>query len=288
MVVRSDFAGLTVSWGGALALAAGVMLAGPAAALPFSGDIVITAASDFDDVDSFVDGADIQASQSLTSGGVTTTTTTITGASVTGGVDPLAGALTDIGDGIALDVEALAEVLVDGDAQEWDDYAFDLEVTIQNTSATDTYRVVVTVDFDNVVDADGPTPESSDAFADSEFTIDQDGVGEILFTDLVSDVLFGDEVGGDDQGTFGEPQSESASVPLTFILAPGEMIGLIGEYVTQGGAFDPDTLARLDFSASIRVTEVTNLTVTPVAAPLSLALLATGLATFGGMTRRRR
>jgi hypothetical protein len=285
MVDRSGLSILSVCRVGVLALGAGTLFAGSAAALPFSGDIVITASSAFDEANSFVDGADVQATQSLTSGGVTTTTT-ITGATVSGGANPLAGALTDIGDGLALDVEALAEALTDGDEQEWDDYAFDLEVTIQNTSATDSYRVVITVDFDNFVDADGPTPETSGAFADSEFTIDQNGV-EILFTDLVSDLLFGDEVNGTDQGTFGEPQSEIASLPLTFILAPGETISLIGEYVTQGGAFDPDTLARLVFSASIGVTEVTNLTAVPVPAPFSLALLATGLVALGGMARRR-
>jgi hypothetical protein len=285
MVDRSGLSILSVCRVGVLALGAGTLFAGSAAALPFSGDIVITASSAFDEANSFVDGADVQATQSLTSGGVTTTTS-ITGATVGSGDNPLAGALTDIGDGLALDVEALAEALTDGDEQEWDDYAFELEVTIQNTSATDSYRVVITVDFDNFVDADGPTPETSGAFADSEFTIDQNGV-EILFTDLVSDVLFGDEVNGTDQGTFGEPQSEIASLPLTFILAPGETIGLIGEYVTQGGAFDPDTLARLVFSASIGVTEVTNLTAVPVPAPFSLALLATGLVALGGMARRR-
>ncbi len=253
------------------------LVAGPAAAVPFSSEIVVDAMTAFDEPSAEVDNALIQSTKSITSGGATTTAT-ISNGIVNSGPNPIAAAFLNIGDNLSITPDADVDADPTGAAVEWDNYGFDFAIEVTNTSATNTFRVVLTVDFNNIADADGPVPAIDDgAFSESEFSVSQAGVGELLFTDLVSDTLLGDEIGGVDQGMFGEEQAESDSEELVFILAPGAMVELFGNYDTQGGAFDLDTSAFLQFSGSITVTEVENLTPAVVAVP------GTGINFLGGL-----
>lgn len=246
-------------------------------AIPFTSDISIMGETDFDE--GFALGT-TSGTFDLTSG-TSTTTSTYSGATVTG-ADPLAGSLTDIGDGFGFD----------GIARVTDDefkIGFDTSLDVSNNSATDSYEVVFGLDFDNMVNADG-----SDAFADSELTLDIDFI-EAFFSDLLSDTMFGDEVGGDptDPATFGASLMDSAIGRLfTLTLNPGDTIDMLLSWTLKGEDFDGG-LAEADLSAFLYVDSVSNITSPPPPPPPSgvpeagtLFLFSAGL--IGLLAQRRR
>ena len=192
--------------------------------------------------------------------------------------DPLTGTLTQLGDGFGV-IDVDVDSLFDSEFE----VGIDIDIGITNNSATDTYKVTFKVDFSNAVDASG-----ADAFADSEFTVDDPG-GEVFFTDLLSDTVFGDEIGGVATGNFGDPLSESNPAFLfDVIFAPGATGNIIGDYTLTGGAFETGSTAFADFSGFISVHDVMNQTSVPVPEPATLILLGTGLTGLAAFRRRRK
>ena len=123
-----------------------------------------------------------------------------------------------------------------------------------NNSASDIYTVTFRLIFENRVNADGP-----DAFADSNlFLTDSLNVDDIFFSDIKSDTLFGDEVGGALTGTFGNELVQGNSADLfTYTLNPTDVVNLNMSWTLEGGDFDTMGLATASMSARLLVDSVT-------------------------------
>ena len=251
-------------------------------AITFSSDISITGSVEFDTAFSTLTGSTIQGgTQGSIIGGVTTTTT-ITGTSVSGS-NPLGGSLTDIGDGIFSTFNMLG---INGDEG---DLFNDFSLNLTNNSATDQYRVSFELDFLNFADADG-----TDAFVDSQFSLFNGGT-EIFFTDFISDTFFGDhENSGLDRGTFGATLSDSGVRFFDFLLDPLASINLTAKNELKGGGFTFDALFNGSLESSLTVSGVENLTIPPeppeppAAVPVPAAAWLFGSVLLAGLGFRRR
>lgn len=240
-------------------------------ALSFTTNPVITGQIDFDNDVALADGNVSQTgSFSVTAGG-TTTTSTFSGTTVSGD-DPLSGTLTNIGDGfgIAGTVNAAfeSEFEIGIDIDPW---------SITNNSATTPYRITFNVNFSNVVDSGGP-----DAYADSEFTIKVGG-SEVFFSDVISDTVNGNEIGGNPTGDFGGSVNDIDLISFKVLVDPMTTVGLTGAWSLEGGVFESSGFASAAFDAAISVENVA-----PVPLPGTLILLGTGLAGLVAIRRRRK
>lgn len=242
-------------------------------ALSIIGEVFYDAAFAADPLDNF--GPVTQTGDiSKVEGGVAVGTP-FSGALVGPGPNPLPGTLTDIGDGFGMHADI--------DAIETSEFqlAIDLTLDLENTSPTDTFKVTVKVMFSNSAASSG-----ADAFSDSEFTLDDSG-GEFFFTDVVSDTLFGNEIGGVPTGEFGGLVSDAGMASFDFILLPLAMETILGELVIDGGVFAPGA-ATADFEAFVGIEAIMNLTrPVQVPEPGSLVLLGSGLLGLGLVRRRR-
>ena len=251
-----------------IALAVGLLaLAGAIAeAAPIDPNISITGSADLDtgNTGSF-DQADIGGTMFIVSGGTTTTSTysdTGSGSPTVVGSDPLSGTLTDTGDGFGATGSATAT----GNAADDGEFfaGLDIVMTIANTHATDIFQVTIVTTFTNEVDSSG-----ADAYVDSEFTLDRrllpappPGTEE-FFTQLVTDTVNGNEVGGNPVSGLGGPLTDSGTDTLVLTLNPGDTYVIEGDWTMDGGAFwdSPDSsLAGLDFfGVTLTVTDVRNI-----------------------------
>jgi len=249
----------------------------PAHALPISSDISISGETDFDGGFSFGGGGTF----STIEGGITSMSTYTE--NIVSGTDPMTADLTETGDGFGF--AGTASASTDGDEF---GIGFDTSIGVSNTSGTDSYEVVFGLNFDNRVNADG-----TDAYADSELTLGIAGTEE-FFSDLVSDILNGDEANGVPLVSFGAILPESgAGLLFTLALNPGETIDMLLSWTLEGGNYAASGLAEADLSAFLYVDSVTNTTQLPPPPPPSgvpeagsLFLFSAGF--LGLLLKRRR
>jgi len=240
-------------------------------AVPISSDLSISGSITFDGTNSQATGTTSSGSISKVVGG-STTTSTISGATLSG-TNPLLGSLTDIGDGFGSSFTMSGNQ--NGDTGKlFSDYAFNLT----NNSATDQYQITLSINlFNNIANADG-----TDAFADSQISVSNEtSSSEIFFSDLTSDVLFGDKENGVNLASFGASLSDSGLTNLDFLLNAGDSIDISGDNELEGKVYDSASQFDGMLSSFISVTNVVNLTnppnPSPASAPATLLLMISGL-----------
>ncbi|MGB5398331.1 MAG: hypothetical protein WBN96_14385 [Gammaproteobacteria bacterium] len=209
-------------------------------AVPFNPNVVITGSNAFDMNESF----NASGGFSMVSGGTTTNSSysynTVTELSeVTGGGNPLAGALTDTGDGFGFN----------GTASATDDaflIGFDTSINIINNSSF-MQTVVFRLTFSNMVNADDPAgydPDDLDndfteAYARSNLFLSDDIINDdIFFSDLTSDTnpSNGDLIGdvAIDPPSFGASLAENGDLLFTYIMNPSDEVNLLLSWALEG------------------------------------------------------
>ena len=212
-------------------------------AAPIPIDLSINASASFA-VDSNPGIGDIthNSIMSIILGGVVSQTT-VNDIAVSGS-NPLAGQLTDINDGIAIDTNVAG-----GDAFAGG-YFFDFNFALQNNSLTTAYLLSFVLSFDNLTSASG-----ADAYAESKILLFDAGNTEFFFSDLTTDTLFGDQKNGLSAGTFGITQTDNGSFAFDILLAAGVTSNFRGELQLEGmagwpGGFGIDSFANVSLSAA--------------------------------------
>lgn len=233
-------------------------------------DLTITANTLFD-INSLSAGGSATQNAELSRfiGGVSTLSTVTN--TIVSGDNPLGGVLTDIGDGVganaAVDYGLAGSGIIPG-------FFFDINFSLVNSSATDSYQILFALVFSNLVDVDG-----SDAYLDGEINLFNSLNNEIFATDLTSDTL-GDQVAGIPTGTSAQVQSESGAFLFSVTLGAGATDNFNAQLKMDGQAFD--TVSRLSGNTGffISVEDVNNLTGPPtqVPGPQSFILLISAIA----------
>lgn len=272
------------------AAAVGALSVTNALAVPIDPNISISGSASFDTANSVAPTGNATQGGTLTSiiGG-TTTTTTISGTTVSG-ANPRSGTLTDLGDGFGIAFSGSGSY--NGSASTigplYGDYAF----TLSNTSLTDTYTVKLKFDFNGNADASG-TP-GSDVFGRTivdiqDATVPATPVNKTTSGSVTSDAKNGNRVSGTPTGTFGGPVSDAGSQIITFTLLPSSSIILGGtnaEIFLDGGAFEAGTAFSAGITTLLTVDSVVNESASPIPEPGAVALLGIGLLVMA-LTRRR-
>ena len=250
----------TLAAGAALALWLGY--AGPVAAASIDPALAITGSVEFDTASViFLPGTTHSSTMSAVSGGATTNST-VNGSTVAGS-NPLNGTLTMINDGFGVTTAATSVfATITGNRQY--ELPFDINVTVDNNSLTDTFEVVFRSAIRQAVAASG-----ADSFAEAEFNLGKAAdQNDLFFSEIISDTFFGDEVDGVDQGTAGAPQSADKQQSLTFNVSPGQSLSLRVAFDVTGGALVDPGSTSVDATTLLSLERVTNLTQpTPVPLP---------------------
>jgi len=192
--------------------------------------------------------------------GGTSSLTTINNLTPTG-ANSLGGALTDFGDGVGVDALVLSTLL---GLSEVPDFIFDIDFSLMNSSATDTYQIFFALAFSTLADADGAGTfdvDGTDAYIDAEVNLYHSFPNEIFASDLTSDLRYIDKIGGADQASRGARLSDSGTFFFDITLAAGASDSFSAVVKMDGGAFTNDALINGRSSAFISVLSADNLTV---------------------------
>jgi hypothetical protein len=227
-------------------------------------DISITGNAELDTLNSAspTGNASQSANMSLVIGGGTTLTS-IANLTPTG-ANPLAGTLTDFGDGVG--VSAIGSSTA-GAISEVPDFFFDIDFSLLNSSATDTYQIFFELAYSVSAHAQGNgtfIDNGSDAFVNAEVNLFDDLAEEIFASDLTSDRRFGDEIGDVLSSTFpgtnGASLSDSGTFLFDITLAAGASNNFSALVRMDGGAFSNDAFFNGRSSAFISILSADNLT----------------------------
>jgi len=274
------------------AAAVGALSVTNALAVPIDPNISISGSASFDTGFSVAPTGNATQNGTLTSiiGGATTTTT-ISGTTVTG-ANPLAGTLTDLGDGFGITFSGSGSY--DGGASAITKFVGDYSFTLSNTSLTDTYTVKLKFDFNGNANASGTS--GSDVFGRTIVDI-QDATDPVTPVNLTTSGSVTSDARspgnfrlGASTGTFGGPVSDAGSQTITFTLLPSSSIILGGtgyEISLDGGAFEAGTAFSASITTLLTVDSVVNEGGTPpLPEPDAITLLGIGLLVMA-LTRRR-
>lgn len=236
-----------------------------AQAIPFNPAININATVSLDTTNSTVSsgGASQSGGLAVTTAGVPTASTfnelTVSGS------NPIAQALTNIGDSLAINF-LVGGTFANGPAENSALFG-DYTLVLNNSSLTDTFEIVLGVSVAQLLSAAG-----ADSFVIGELRIEDALNNLIVFANHTRDTLNGD--------------SDSPLSPASFsvFLAPGQTIQYDGLLSLRGGAFDGSYSGGM--GAQISVAGVRNVTITPepVPEPGTYLLIAIGL---GALVARR-
>lgn len=252
-------------------------------ATPLPSDLSISGSLEFDEAfsEAIVGDATHIGSITQTIGG-TTSTTTINDLTVIGS-NPLAGNLTDNGDGWSIQA-AIGGSFNSSDAESPNDY-YDLLFNLVNLSATDSFLVTVTLAFNNHVDSSG-----EDAFAESVIEFFDGSNQSLFFSDLFSDTVNGNRRNGPDPSA-GGPLDDSGLFSHNITLNPGDSLNdfRISVLTLRGGAFvlDSNYSATLDSTITFSARNITDIPPNPTPEPGILTLLGIGLYGLLRFNKRR-
>lgn len=239
--------------------------------IPFTGlqasivsDLSITTSLTFDEEFAATSGSASQSGIMDTVSGVGQISTSFTGTTVTG-PNPLNGNVTEIGPAFGFDASASAP------ENSGFGMGIDMQVNLQNNSATEAYTVTFKIDYVNAAMASGP-----DAYSESEFTLEEAFGDELFFTYVASDTLYGNYPV---ETEFGGTVIDIDSFFFNVTINPLDSIGLVGNWTLEGETTD-GSVATADISVLLSVHTA------PVPLPPAFILLGSGI--LGILTMRNR